>query len=69
MLPSHRTQRLDLGAFGPLKRVMASKLEPLLHVEFTDLIASSISLIENKEEGISLLEMHKERRLISAWEL
>ena len=27
---SHLTQPLDVGVFGPLKRILASKLEPLL---------------------------------------
>jgi DDE superfamily endonuclease/Tc5 transposase DNA-binding domain/helix-turn-helix, Psq domain len=34
---SHRTQPLDVGVFGPLKRIMASKLEPLLQTRIARL--------------------------------
>jgi len=29
---SHLTQSLDVGVFGPLKKVIASKIEPLIRI-------------------------------------
>ena len=49
---SHLTQPLDVGVFGALKKHMASKLEPLLHV--------GISCIQKVEWTAAFIEAHQQ---------
>ena len=49
---SHLTQPLDVGVFGGLKKVMASKLEPLLR--------TSISRIQKVEWMGAFVKVHEE---------